>query len=244
MPGDVIVAASEDGRSVKGYLAVPEAGNGPGVVLLVEGDANDPGIRQLGDLYAAEGYVALCTIADGSNEDVAAAIAGLRSRSECTGKVAAIGFGPGRCRRAAGCRRQARRMRDLLFPAGHRTGARTDAAHRLPGGAAPRRKRPGRAARRGRETQTRCRRSAGSEPLCLSGGRTWVRAQARRAYREGGGRSRAFAARSRCCAGSWARITISKRCGRPIRATNSKPVMSTRQWRRWSATPMSTTSRS
>ena len=95
MPGDVIVAASEDGRSVEGYLAIPEAGSGPGVVLLVEGGANDPGIRQLGDLYAAEGYVALCTIADASNEDVAAAIAGLRSRSECTGKVAAIGFGPG-----------------------------------------------------------------------------------------------------------------------------------------------------
>ena len=95
MPGDAIVAASEDGRSVKGYLAVPEAGSGPGVVLLVEGDANDLGIRQLGDLYAAEGYVALCTIADGSHEDVAAAIAALRRRSECTGKVAAIGFGPG-----------------------------------------------------------------------------------------------------------------------------------------------------
>ena len=80
---------------MKGYLAVPEAGNGPGVVLLVEGDAIDPALRQLGDLYAAEGYVALCTTADGSNEDVAAAIAGLRSRRECTGKVAAIGFGPG-----------------------------------------------------------------------------------------------------------------------------------------------------
>jgi dienelactone hydrolase len=55
MPGDVIVAANKDGRSVEGYLAVPDAGNGPGVLLIVENGADDLGIRQLSDLYAAEG---------------------------------------------------------------------------------------------------------------------------------------------------------------------------------------------
>ena len=105
MPGDVIVAASKDGRSVEGYLAVPEAGNGPGVVLMVESGANDPGIRQLGDLYAAEGYVALCTIADGSNEDVAAAIAGIAQPPRMHRQGRGNRLWAGRYRRAAGCRR-------------------------------------------------------------------------------------------------------------------------------------------
>ncbi len=91
MAGDVI------DRSTNGYLAVPEAGRGPGVALVIDNvnGGNDPVARQLTHLYAAEGYVALCTATDASDDDLAAAIAGLRGRSECSGKVAAIGLGSG-----------------------------------------------------------------------------------------------------------------------------------------------------
>ncbi len=95
MTGHVIDFTLGDGREMTGYLAVPDAGNGPGVVLVVENGDDNPDARRLTDLYAAEGYAALCTPAAPSHDDVAAAIAALRSRTECTGKVAAIGFGPG-----------------------------------------------------------------------------------------------------------------------------------------------------
>ena len=44
--------ARNDGRA---YLAIPEAGGGPGLVLLEE--TADP---QIADLFAAEGYVVVC----------------------------------------------------------------------------------------------------------------------------------------------------------------------------------------
>jgi hypothetical protein len=44
----------------RAYLAVPEAGSGPGLVLFHDVSDEDQDLRDLGDLYAAEGYVVLC----------------------------------------------------------------------------------------------------------------------------------------------------------------------------------------
>jgi carboxymethylenebutenolidase len=86
------------GTAVHAYFAVPEAGSGPGLVILHDISDGDRDLSELGDLYAAEGYVVLCpeafAVAKGV-EDVAATVAALRGRSECTGKVGALGFGLG-----------------------------------------------------------------------------------------------------------------------------------------------------
>ena len=86
--------AASPGRAADGYLALPAAGSGPGILVLVDDRADDE-MRQLIDLYAAEGYVALGAPAHEADDGDAAAIAALRDRSECIGKVAALGFGRG-----------------------------------------------------------------------------------------------------------------------------------------------------
>jgi carboxymethylenebutenolidase len=97
MSGDFIsiVAAGGDFRA---YLAVPEARSGPGLVLLHDVSDDERDLRELGDLYAAEGYVVLCpeafAVAEGV-ENVVTAVEALRGRNECTGKVGALGFGVG-----------------------------------------------------------------------------------------------------------------------------------------------------
>jgi carboxymethylenebutenolidase len=82
------------GRALRGYLALPAAGSGPGMLLIDDQPEND-GPRSLADLYAAEGYVVLCPEAFAEDEEVAAAVAALRARDECTGGIAALGFGRG-----------------------------------------------------------------------------------------------------------------------------------------------------
>jgi carboxymethylenebutenolidase len=98
MNGQSINIAAARGRSIEAYLHVPEAGSGPGLVLFKDVADDDRDLRELGNLYAEEGYAVLCPkgfgIAQG-DEDVAAAVAALRSRPECTGKVGALGFGLG-----------------------------------------------------------------------------------------------------------------------------------------------------
>jgi carboxymethylenebutenolidase len=44
----------------RGYLAVPESGSGPGLVLFHDTMDDDEALRDLGELYTAEGYVVLC----------------------------------------------------------------------------------------------------------------------------------------------------------------------------------------
>ena len=98
MSGQLITSAAADGRSIEAYLHVPAAGSGPGLVLLQDIADDDQDLWELGDLYAEEGYVVLCPkgfdIAHGA-EDIAMAVAAVRSRPECTGKVGALGFGRG-----------------------------------------------------------------------------------------------------------------------------------------------------
>jgi carboxymethylenebutenolidase len=97
MSGNFISIATARG-GFRAYLAVPDAGAGPGLVLFHDVSDDDQDLRDLGDLYAAEGYVVLCpeatAVAKGV-EDVAATVEALRGRDECTGRVGALGFGLG-----------------------------------------------------------------------------------------------------------------------------------------------------
>ena len=113
-----------DGSTFKGYLALPASGSGPGILLLHEIFGVNASMRNLADYYAEEGYVVLAPdllwrvgagieLADGDGDldgamdryqdfdtnqsikDSADALQALRARPECTGKVGALGFGPG-----------------------------------------------------------------------------------------------------------------------------------------------------
>src|SRR5215472_6682344 len=98
MSGQSTDIAAAGGRSIEAHLHVPGAGSGPGVILLQDVADDDRDLSELGDLYAEEGYAVLCPtgfgIAQGT-EGLAAAIAALRSRPKCTGKVGVLGFGRG-----------------------------------------------------------------------------------------------------------------------------------------------------
>ena len=98
MAAHSVTIAASDGRRLNADLAVPEVGSGPGLVLFPAGSETDRGAREAADLFAAEGYVVLCPDGefDSANvAEIAAIIGALRGRSECTGKVGALGFGQG-----------------------------------------------------------------------------------------------------------------------------------------------------
>jgi carboxymethylenebutenolidase len=121
MASERITLRAPDGGEFSGYLAIPPAGRGPGIVLLQEIFGVTAHIRAVAELYAEEGYVVLAPdlfwrlepnveIGDSEGElarafalwkrfdleraigDIGAAIAALRARPECSGKVAALGF--------------------------------------------------------------------------------------------------------------------------------------------------------
>src|SRR5689334_11039004 len=121
MAGQWIDIAARDGGSFKGYLAVPASGSGPGILLLQEIFGVNKSMRDVADYYAEEGYVVLAPDlfwrmepgvelgyteadfgkamgyyqrfnADQSIKDCADALKALRARTECTGKVGALGF--------------------------------------------------------------------------------------------------------------------------------------------------------
>ncbi len=54
-----IVHFSSNGKSAQGYLAVPESGSGPGVIVIQEWWGLVPHIKEVADRFAAEGFVAL-----------------------------------------------------------------------------------------------------------------------------------------------------------------------------------------
>jgi carboxymethylenebutenolidase len=54
-----MVTWQHDGNPASGYLAVPESGSGPGVVVIQEWWGLVPHIREVCDRFAAEGFVAL-----------------------------------------------------------------------------------------------------------------------------------------------------------------------------------------
>jgi carboxymethylenebutenolidase len=104
-----------------GYLAIPENGSGPGILLLQEIFGINGHMRAVADYYAEEGYVVLAPDLfwrmqprielgyedtdldkafgfyqrfelDRAMQDIAVALTCIRMRRECTGKVGAIGF--------------------------------------------------------------------------------------------------------------------------------------------------------
>src|ERR1700710_85860 len=119
MKGKTISVTAGDGGSFKAYLAVPEGGSGPGIVLLQEIFGVHQYMRAVADSYAEEGYVVLApdlfwrlepgvelTEAQFDRafqlygkfdvpkavEDIAATVKALRALPECTGRIAALGF--------------------------------------------------------------------------------------------------------------------------------------------------------
>jgi carboxymethylenebutenolidase len=59
MKGTYVTIAAKDGGSFKAYLAKPEKGSGPGVVLLQEIFGINQYVRDVADYYAEEGYVVI-----------------------------------------------------------------------------------------------------------------------------------------------------------------------------------------
>ncbi len=121
MTGRYVTVKARDGGSFKAYLATPEKGSGPGIVLLQEIFGVNQNIRDIADYYAEEGYVVLAPdlfwriepgielgYSDSERqkaldlnarldttravEDIGATVAALRGLSECKGKVGALGF--------------------------------------------------------------------------------------------------------------------------------------------------------
>jgi len=117
----MISIAAADGGTFNGYLATPESGSGPGLILLHEIFGVNQHIRDLADQYAEEGYVVLAPdlfwrmqpgVQLGYSEDdfktafsyyqrfdidqaildTGDALRALRANVRCTGKVGAIGF--------------------------------------------------------------------------------------------------------------------------------------------------------
>jgi carboxymethylenebutenolidase len=121
MAGSYIDVTARDGGRFRAYLAVPEKGSGPGIVLLQEIFGVNQHMRDVADLYAEEGYVVLAPdlfwriepgVELGQSEadwqrafglyekfnlqkgmqDVAATVAALRGLPQMKGKVGALGF--------------------------------------------------------------------------------------------------------------------------------------------------------
>ncbi|MBI1774811.1 MAG: dienelactone hydrolase family protein [Proteobacteria bacterium] len=119
MTGKYVTVRAKDGGSFKAYVATPEKGSGPGIVLLQEIFGINRYMRDVADYYAEEGYVVLTPdlfwrmepgleLDDSqmekafalyqkfdvakSVEDIAGSVATLRALPECKGKVGALGF--------------------------------------------------------------------------------------------------------------------------------------------------------
>ena len=120
MPGSSISIPTSDG-SFSAYLAVPAAGQGPGIVLLQEIFGVNANMRAVADFYAEEGYTVLAPDlfwriepgvelgwsdddmkkafalytkfdVDAALPDIRATVDALRAHPACTGPVGALGF--------------------------------------------------------------------------------------------------------------------------------------------------------
>ncbi len=120
MGQEVQIAAADGGKFV-GYLSLPASPRAPGLIVLPEVFNTNPHIRSVADGYAAAGFVTLAPDVywrqeagnylpytdegrakaqslrarldtDQFTRDLGDAIAALRARPECTGKVGVMGF--------------------------------------------------------------------------------------------------------------------------------------------------------
>jgi len=122
MSGSEITIQASDGGDFMGYLATPDSGSGPGVVVIQEIFGVNDVMRGITDSFAVAGYVALCPdlfwrqepgiiLSDQSDEewarafelfngfdlkmgvsDLAATINALSGLDSCSGKVGSVGF--------------------------------------------------------------------------------------------------------------------------------------------------------
>lgn len=121
MTSQMIDIANQDGTSFPAYLSLPPTGSGPGIVLIQEIFGVNAHIRAVADQYALDGYVVIAPDlfwrqtpgvelgygeADFQTalsmmqkldfslavEDLTRTVQLLRTRPECTGKVASLGF--------------------------------------------------------------------------------------------------------------------------------------------------------
>ena len=120
--GQEISIPAGDGENFMGYLALPEGGTGPGVVVVQEIFGVNQVMREITDSFAAQGFVALCPDlfwriepgiqltdqteaewarafelfqtfdVDTGMQDVQATITALRGVDGCNGKVGLTGF--------------------------------------------------------------------------------------------------------------------------------------------------------
>ena len=121
MPGTYIDLTAADGGKFRGYLCIPPAGKGPGLVVEQEIFGINENVRFVCEEYANHGFVTLAPDlfwriepnldldyseagwkrafeffkafdVDQGMKDIAATIKALRARPECTGKVGCIGY--------------------------------------------------------------------------------------------------------------------------------------------------------
>ncbi len=108
-----MVSFPSNGSTADGYLALPAAGTGPGVVVIQEWWGLVGHVTSIADRFAAEGFVALAPdlyrgahtaepdeatrllmglAMDQAAKDIAGAARYLADRPECTGSIGAAGF--------------------------------------------------------------------------------------------------------------------------------------------------------
>ena len=122
MPAGDITISAKDGGRFSAYLATPESGTGPGIVLIQEIFGVNAVMRGIADDLAGQGYMVLCPdlfwrqepnvqISDKTQaewdkafklmqgfdldkgiDDLVATLAHLRQQKGCTGKAGAVGF--------------------------------------------------------------------------------------------------------------------------------------------------------
>lgn len=122
MSGRDITISASDGGEFMGYLAMPESGGGPGIVVIQEIFGVNDVMRGITDSFAEAGYMALCPdifwrqepgiqLSDQTEEewarafelfngfdldkgvdDLNATIETLRTQDGCSGKVGTVGF--------------------------------------------------------------------------------------------------------------------------------------------------------
>ena len=89
-----IVDLNLPGAASRSYVARPEKGSGPGLLLLSDTAGRTPPVTDTADLYAEEGYVVLAPEVSGV-QDVAAAADALKQLPGCAGGIGGLGFGRG-----------------------------------------------------------------------------------------------------------------------------------------------------
>ena len=108
-----MVSFPSNGGTAEGYLATPESGKAPGVVVIQEWWGLNANIKGIADRFAAEGFLALAPDLyhgkvtaepdeagkmmmalkmDAAAKDMAGAYDYLKKHAACTGKVGSVGF--------------------------------------------------------------------------------------------------------------------------------------------------------